>query len=258
MRGRVLALALSALAVASGACTREPAVDLRVPTRQYKAKEYPRVLKRWTRHRRIIKNFDTNLSVHVTYLSPEFVTAHAALYAKFYRLSRAERQRYLAKRLAEVRSHHEFFMGVTTADPTWNDFDRRSSIWRITLEDDKGTRVKPLTVKNITIKETHRTYFPYLSVFHRAYHVIFPKQVGGRPFITPQSRWFKLIIASPLGSTELAWFVRSRGRPDRGKTPPRAEPRPEPRPEPAGRSDAPAPRREATPPRRPADAPASR
>lgn len=246
MSGRGLAALLAVCSALGSACTREPAVDLRVPTRTFKAKEYEGMLKRWTRHRRIIKNFDTNLDVHVTYLSPEFVSAHAALYSKHYRLTRAEKQRYLAKRLAEVQANHEFFLGATTADTTWNDFDRKESIWRITLEDDKGTRVKPLTVKAISIKETHRTYFPFLTVFHKAYHVIFPRVVGGRPFITDKSRWFKLIFASPLGDIELAWFVRSQGRPGRGEP----RPRPEPRPEPAGRpSSAPA---------RPADTPAPR
>lgn len=239
---------LAALPVVPGSgCTREKTIDLRVPTRKFKAKEYDHYLKRWTRQRRVIKNFDTNLSVHLTYLSPEFVSAHAALYAKHYRLTRSEKRRYLAKRLAEVQSHHEFFMGATTADTTWNDFDRKESIWRITLEDDQGTRVKPLTVKNILIKETHRVYFPYLSVFHKAYHIVFPNTVGGKPFIHSRSRWFKVIIASPLGDTEFAWFVRARGRPSRRGHRDRAVPRPEPTPQPVNRPQAPPPKRRASP-----------
>jgi hypothetical protein len=220
----VSSLALLALAAPGAGCGREPGVDLRVPTRRFKAKHYPEVRKHWTRHGRVIQNFDTNLEVHVTYLSPELVSAHAALYAEHYQLSRAERQRYLAKRLAEVKAHHEFFMGATTADHSWNDFDREASIWRITLEDDQGTRVRPLAVKRIDVKETHRVYFPYLSVFHRAYHLVFPRQVGKKPFITPDNRWFKLIIASPLGDVTLAWFIKA------DKASPRERPR---RPAPA-------------------------
>jgi len=213
-----LSLTLTASAVPGAGCGREPGVDLGVPTRRFKAKHYPEVRKHWTRHGRVIQSFDTNLEVHVTYLSSELVSAHAALYAEHYQLSRAERQRYLAKRLAEVEAHHEFFMGATTADHGWNDFDREESIWRITLEDDQGTRVRPLAVKRIDVKETHRVYFPYLSVFHRAYHLIFPRQVGKKPFITPANRWFKLIIASPLGDVTLAWFIKPNQAPPRERS----------------------------------------
>jgi hypothetical protein len=203
----------------TGGCGGEPTVDLKVPERRFKPKHYPDVLERWTRHERIIQSFDTNLDVHITYLSPEFISAHAALYADHYKLSRAERKRYLARRLAEVETHHEFFMGATTADLSWNDFARKETIWRISLENDRGTRVKPLTIKRVRIRETHRVYFPYLSVFHRAYHLVFPKQVGSKPLITSTNRWFKLIIASPLGDVSLAWHIKP------VKGPPRERPR---------------------------------
>lgn len=214
-------------------CLREPSVDLSVPQREYKPAEYEKVLKRWTRHRRIIKHFDTNLEVNVTYLAPEMVAAHAAVHARDYRLTRGERRRFLAKRLAEVQDRHEFFMAATTADPKWNDFDRKETIWRITLEDDRGTRVTPLAVTNLSVTEVHRVYFPYVTVFHRIYHVLFPRKVGGRPYVTPESRWFKLIIASPLGDTELAWFLQGGTKKTTGPGLPRPDPERGDRPAPA-------------------------
>lgn len=236
-RATSLPLVLAGLA----GCLREPAVDLSVPRRDFKPAEYEAVLKRWTRHRRIIKHFDTNLEVNVTHFSPEMVAAHAAAHAADYRLTRGERQRFVAKRLAEVQERHEFLMAATTADPAWNDFDRKESIWRLTLMDDKGTRVTPLSVTNLTITEVHRVHFPFVTVFHRLYHVLFPRKVGGRPFITPGSRWFKLIIASPLGSTELAWFVQASGhaRPGSGLPQPDPEGRDRPQPTPAPRGASP-------------------
>jgi hypothetical protein len=183
-------------------------VDLTATPRPFKPEEYEGVLKRWTRARQVIRAFDTIINVNVTYLSPEHTGAYAALYGKHYRLTQAEQRRFLAGRLAEVRSRHEFYMAVTTADPDWNDFDQDNSIWRITLWDDHGTRVKPLAIKKLTVTEVHRAYFPYTSVFHKVYHLVFPRQVGGKPFITTQSRYFKLVITSPRGAAELAWFVR--------------------------------------------------
>jgi len=204
-----LVLGVALLAGLAG-CPRNPTVDLGLPRQSFTPADYKRVLDRWTRHRRVIRQFDTNLDVHATYLSKEFVTAHAALYADHYHLTPGEKRRYLAKRLAEVSSHHEFFLGVTTADSAWNDFDRKDSIWRISLEDDHGTRVRPLAVRKVAIRETHRIYFPYLTRFHSAYHVIFPVRVGSKPFVTTRTRWFKLIIASPLGAAELGWYVKPR------------------------------------------------
>jgi hypothetical protein len=218
---------------------REPAVDLGTPKREYKADEYAKVLKRWTRQRRIIKHFDTNLEVNVTYFSAEMAAVHAAQHAQDYRLSRGERRRFLAKRLSEVGARHEFLMAASTADPAWNDFDRKETIWRLTLVDDRGTRVTPLVVSNISVTEVHRVHFPYVTVFHRLYHVLFPRQVGGRPFITAKSRWFKLVIASPLGDTELAWFVTEHDRGGKGEGLPRPEPEAGERP-----ARAPAPPRE--------------
>lgn len=210
-RGSLALAAGVALLGGLSGCPRKPTVDLGLPRRAFKASDYAEVLARWTRHRRVIRHFDTNLDVHATYLSRAFVSAHAARYAKDYHLTPGEKRRYVAKRLAEVSAHHEFFLGITTADSAWNDFDRKESIWRISLEDDQGTRVRPLAVRKITVRETHRTYFPYLSRFHSAYHVIFPVRVGGKPFITGRTRWFKLIIASPLGAAELGWHVRASG-----------------------------------------------
>lgn len=194
-----------------GGCSRRDQVDMSPRARTFKPDQYSEIRKRWTRNRLVIRTFDSVINATVTYLSPEFVSAYVAKYAKDYHMTRAERQRLMAARLAEVRSHHEFYVAATTADRAWNDFHRKKSVWRITLEDDRGTRVKPLSIKRLRVNQVHRHYFPYTSVFHRAYLVRFPRTVGGKPFITGANKFFKLMIASPMGSAHLAWLIKPGG-----------------------------------------------
>lgn len=201
------AAVLLTLAVGAG-CRRDQRVDLRPHARTFKPDQYEDVLKHWTRSRLVIRSFDTIIHFHTTYQSAEFVSAQAVLRSKHYRLTRGEHRRELQKRLAQVRAHHEFYFAATTNDPDWNDFDRDNSIWQLRLIDDKGTRVKPLRIKKLRVTQVHRTYFPYTGLFYKAYRVIFPRQVGGKPFITPRSRFFKLLVASPLASAEVSWILR--------------------------------------------------
>jgi len=213
-----------------GGCPHKDLVDMSPRVRDFKPEQYKDIRKRWTRNRLVIRTFDSVINTTVTYLSPEFVSAYVARYAEDYRMTRAERQRLLAARLAEVRTHHEFYMAATTADRAWNDFHRKKSIWRITLEDDRGTRVRPLSIKKLRVNQVHRHYFPYTSVFHKGYLLKFPRIVGGKPFITPSSKFFKLMITSPMGSARLVWFIKTDGK-SQPKAPPAATPtRPEPTP----------------------------
>jgi len=182
--------------------------------RSFQPEQFPEIRKRWTRNRLVIRTFDSVINATVTYFSPEFVSAYVAKYADDYRMTRVERKRLLAARLVEARTHHEFYLAATTADRAWNDFHKKKSIWRITLEDDRGTRVKPLSIKRLKVNEVHRSYFPYTSVFHKAYLLKFPCTVGGKPFITGANKFFKLMIASPMGSAHLAWFIQVGGKGD--------------------------------------------
>jgi len=222
-------------------CFKTKPVDLRKPTRTFSKDDYEDVRDHWSRSRRVIRSFDTVIQASVTYQSQEFVSAYAARFASDYGFTKAERQRWLAARLSEVRSRHEFYFTVTTSNREWNDFERKNSIWRITLEDDRGTRVQPLVIKRLKITAVHRTYFPETSVFHRAYLLLFPNTVGGKPFITSQSKWFRLRVAGPLASTHFGWNVKrvKKGRPPRAqpRAQPRAKPRAQTRAQPAPRSD---------------------
>jgi hypothetical protein len=233
---------VAAAACAWGGCPRKDLVDLSGRTRTFKPDDYDKIRERWTRNRLVIRTFDSVINATVTYLSPEFVSAYVARYAQDYRMTRAERRRLLAARLAEVRAHHEFYLAATTADRAWNDFHQNRSIWRITLEDDRGTRVKPLSIKRLKINEIHRHYFPYTSVFHRAYLLKFPRTAGGKPFISSASKHFTLMIASPMGSARLVWFVK-RGTGGGGVARPAERPAARPAERPAARE-----RPRATPP----------
>ena len=115
---------------------------------------------------------------------------------------------FRASRLKDATTRHEFFLAALTSNPDWNDLDRPTSMWRLTLVDDQGTRASPLAVKRLRPTEVHKAYFPYVTPFHQVYTIAFPRTAGGKPFITPATRFLKLALTCPLGSTELIWFVR--------------------------------------------------
>jgi hypothetical protein len=187
---------------------RPERVDVTLTPRTFKADDYSRILWRWTRSRRLIRSLDTVLGVEATYLSPELMAAYAARYSEHYQLTAGEAAAVRASRLADATARHEFFLAAMTSNPDWNDLDRPASIWRLTLVDDQGTRASPIAVKRVRPSEVHRAYFPYVTPFHQVYQIAFPRTVAGKPFITPATRFLKLVMACPLGSTELVWFVK--------------------------------------------------
>jgi hypothetical protein len=209
-RGALVAALLSGL-LASG-CLRSERVDVGTTPGTFRADEYARVLRRWTRAKLVVHSFDTLLHGEVTYLSPEFMAAYTALYAEQYQLSRKEAAAFRTLRLADVTTRHEFFLAAATSDPTWNDLERDTTMWRITLVDDRGVRARPISVERLRPTEVHRAYFPYLNAFHRVYHLIFPRTASGQPFVTPATRFFKLVLTCPLGAAEFTWFVKAPGR----------------------------------------------
>jgi len=202
----ILLLAVAAETLLAGC--RPERVDVTLTPRTFKADDYSRILSRWTRSRRIIRSFDTVLGVEATYLSPELMAAYAARYAEHYQLAAGEAAMLRESRLKDATSRHEFFLAAFTSDPDWNDLDRPTSMWRLTLVDDQGTRASPLSVKRVRPSEVHKAYFPYVTPFHQVYLISFPRTVASKPFITPATRFLKLALACPLGSTELVWFVR--------------------------------------------------
>jgi len=181
---------------------------------QFKAGDYPDVLKRWTRHYRIIRQFDTALDLHATMLSWEFRWAYTVALSRWYRLTEAEKKRMWERQQQDLDAGVDFIVAAASSDSSWNDLEKgtpdpamapgeavKHSMWRLTLEVDSAAPVLPVEIRVIDpVSKLHRDMFPYAGFFHRLYLVRFPK--GSVP---EHARVIRLRAASSLGAGGLKW-----------------------------------------------------
>jgi hypothetical protein len=208
MRARLLWILASALAIC--ACA-EPPVSLAPGPREYVPRDYPQVLKRWTRDQSLIvfQELDDKLTVTATYESWDFRWAYVVRYAEDYRLTVEQRRELLERTLQETAEDHEFYVALYGSNWRWTDLSRPTSAWIVRLTDDQGSETVPSKIDAI-IKPgaIERRYFPYTTVWRHAFRIRFPRQgADGRPTISPNARWFGLRFAGAEGNQELRWEI---------------------------------------------------
>lgn len=198
------------LAIATAGCAA-PKVSLREGSREYVSQDYENVLDRWTRteHLVSISELDNLLIATATFEAWDFRWAYVVRYAQDYRLTLEERQKLLAKTLDETRDAHHFFVALAGGDRKFNDLTKPDSAWIVRLIDSTGAETAPDEIKAINKPNAiERTYFPYNTVFHRAFRIKFPRtSADGRPTISPDAEWFGLRFAGAQGNSELVWTV---------------------------------------------------
>lgn len=212
MKAHLLSLLIVCMAAA---CSSSGAyVNIGRTPVQFKASDYPDVLKRWTRHYRIIRQFDTALDLHATMLSWEFRWAYTVALSRWYRLTEAEKKRMWERQQQDLDAGVDFIVAAASSDSSWNDLEKgapdpamapgeavKHSMWRLTLEVDSAAPVLPVEIRVIEpVSKLHRDMFPYAGFFHRLYLVRFPK--GSVP---ENARVIRLRAASSLGAGGLKW-----------------------------------------------------
>jgi hypothetical protein len=210
---RALLVVLCAAGALGGGCRGgSPKVSFAPPDHTIVENEYERLLERWTRRASVlkIKELDTTLKVNATCFSPEFEAVYVARTAHIFRYPSAERGALTARLRKDDETSLTFFMAAATTDTRWNDFDRKESVWRVALANDRGEEVTPLSVTLERVNTATITeLFPYVESFYNAYRLRFPRTFpDGRPLITDETQRITLRIAGPLGVAELVWRFR--------------------------------------------------
>lgn len=188
-----------------------PQVSLREGSREHVGSDYESVRDLWTRTENLLTfaELDNLLSATATFESWDFRWAYVVRYAVDYRLTLDQRSKLLETALAETRESHQFFVAITGGERKFNDLTKPDSAWIVRLIDSTGTETAPEEI--VSIKKPNaleRTYYPYATVFHRAFRVKFPrKSADGRPTISSKSEWFGLRFAGAQGNVELRWEV---------------------------------------------------
>jgi len=201
--------ALVVVAAAVAACQSDKAarVDFSETERNYIATDYGEVYERWTRHDFAMKDVDKALEVWVTFKSWDFREAFVERYASIYSLSDADRTMLRNAQRDALHGAYEFHLTAQSANYKWNDLEKTSSPWRVTLLDALGHELprETGTIKVEKLPDAYeREFFPAKNPFTKTYSVRFVPPPNS-DFTGLRSGAIILRIVSPVGSIELPW-----------------------------------------------------
>jgi len=200
--------ALLLLAATFAACQNDKAarVDFSDTPRNYVANDYHDVYERWTRHDFASHDVEKALEVWVTYKSWDWREAYVERYASVYSLSDADRTTLRNAQRDAVHKAYEFSVTAQSANYKWNDLEKSSSPWRITLLDALGHELQPEgSIRVEKLPEPYqREFFPARTPFTKTYTIRFVPAAGSE-FAGIKSGALILRFACPIARVELSW-----------------------------------------------------
>ena len=202
----VLAVAVG-LWGASCATQKQVRVDFSETPRDYLAKDYPGVYERWTRHDYATEQVvDKSLEVWATFKSWDFRESYIEKYASIYSLSDAKRIELRQAQHEANSEAFEFHVTAQSANWDWNDLEKASSPWRVTLLDALGHELPSERVRIEKLPDAYeREFFPAKTPFTKTYSVRFVMPGPGVEFAGTRSGSLTLRFASPIGRVDLVW-----------------------------------------------------
>jgi hypothetical protein len=204
MSGRA---ALLVFAVAVGACQsdRSVRVDFSDTPRNYFSTDYGEAYLRWTRHEFVLREVEKALEVWATYKSWDFREAYVEHYATIYSLADTDKTTLRNAQRDAFHKAYEFHVTAQSANYKWNDMEKSSSPWRVTLLDALGHELQPEPIKVEKLPEGYeREFFPSKTPFSKTYSIRFVAPAAGE-FTGIKSGAITLRFASPLGRVEVTW-----------------------------------------------------
>jgi hypothetical protein len=200
-------LALALLLALLGGCTvqKQVRVDFSETPRDYLPGDYSGVYKRWTRHDYAQHGVDKSLEVWATYKSWDFREAYIALYASIYSLSDGDRNKLRQSQLEAYHNAYEFHVTAQSAQYEWNDLEKPSSPWRVTLLDALGHELPAERVRVEKLPDAYeRQFFPSKTPFTKTYSIRFLAPADG-DFSGVRSGELVLRFESPIGRIDMHW-----------------------------------------------------
>lgn len=202
-----------ALAVAVGiggascATQKEVRVDFSETPRDYLPGDYQGVYDRWTRHDYATEQYvDKALEVWATFKSWDFRESYIEKYASIYSLSDAKRTELRQAQREAYQQAFEFHVTAQSANWDWNDLEKASTPWRVTLLDALGHELPSERVRIEKLPDAYeREFFPAKNPFTKTYSVRFIMPAAGSDFVGVRSGSLTLRFASPIGRIDLFW-----------------------------------------------------
>jgi len=188
------------------ATQKQVRVDFSETPRDYLPKEYRNVFDRWTRHDYAQYEVDKAIEVWATFKSWDFREAYIERYASVYSLSDADRTTLRQAQREAYQQAYEFHVIAQSADYTWNDLDKSSSAWRVSLVDALGHELPSDRIHVEKLPDAYeRDFFPDKTPFSKSYSIRFTMPAAGVEWSGVKSGSIMLRIASPIGRVELLW-----------------------------------------------------
>ena len=205
--GRTALLVVAAAALAACQSDKALRVDFSETPRAYVAKDYRDVYDRWTRHDFVMHDVEKALEVWATFKSWDFREAYVERYAAVYSLPDADRPTLPTAPRESLHKAYEFHVTAQSANYKWNDLEKSSSPWQVTLLDALGHELPREAVK-IHVEKLPDAYelefFPAKTPFSKTYSVRFLIPATG-DFAGIPSGAITLRFSCPIGRIELTW-----------------------------------------------------
>jgi hypothetical protein len=165
--------------------------------------DYQGVLDRYSQRAEIyagmMRGEDTRMFCAATYQSAQFREARVRREAAFRVEPAAEVDKKLEQERAEADQFDDFYFGAFLVDYHFDDFDRRTSAWRIALVGE-GVEETPVLVERTGRSTLNlRSIYPYAGELWTGYHIRFNKLGSGR------GDKIVLRLASTLGRVEMTF-----------------------------------------------------
>jgi hypothetical protein len=206
------ALAAAALLAPWGCAAPGPRpVDFTDSTRNFGPGDYDRIYKAWSRHTRVVKDVGTVIELWAVLKGWEFRQAFVERYARVYGISDGEKRALYTAQLEASQRDYEFHVVAQMTEWRWNDLERPTSPWRLSLVDGAGVEVAPRNIQLLRLPDLYESQlFPDRTPFSRTYVVRFDRvaaQAAG--FSGVRTGVISLRAMSPLARADLVWVSKA-------------------------------------------------
>ncbi|WP_028575226.1 hypothetical protein [Desulfonatronovibrio hydrogenovorans] len=150
----------------------------------------------WTRTGSIYSGIETEIIVHATLKSREWMDAYVLKRGEVFALNQAEQEELLENMVRSLDTELAIFLSIYSPRMEQSRLRFNDPLWSVfILSNDQ--KIYPLEIRPVRKPLARlRTFYPYVHQWHQSYVLRFP---------APASDSLQMIMAGPLGRIELEW-----------------------------------------------------
>jgi hypothetical protein len=133
----------------------------------------------WNRtvEKRIHSELEPVMTAFITYWDSEISKTYVGEMRRQFRLSEDAFKKLTQEQEDEQKNYYVFIVSAATREPSWADFHKKSSMWRVTLENkDSSVQLDPERVELISKRdETAKAFYKKMDTFTETFKIRFSK-----------------------------------------------------------------------------------